>query len=445
MSLAIDQFRKAVSPFSEDWQSIEIRVIAYQFHGVWFFNAFRAEFGYIPAAEPTRKDVPTVSNLLVAHERWSIERIDDLLKSVLKGEVAVGDNVIHIKRFDGQNLKPDITPSFRFRQRSDCRSDFGIDFASFVLEEYESSHFTYEERQIIDHQLRSASIPWDGLTDLRQNFVGLEMNLAARNDSLLYIIAPLYMRLRESTLEEARVRAILDKTIKTDQKEISLAVIAHSAGDLIERVTQPIQKGEAIIDLKSQPMRAIVMLRYRDFIVDRTELFGKSLNRRIKVFQNLRGDLQDLVDELKENGKRLEANVCLLFHLLGFSPAHYGYGTDEVPDIIAFLEPGSREKLLVIECTQREPDLGNKLTKLATRSKEISRELDGSPILPILITGLERPMINKTDEEKAMKENIAVVTYNEILTLIQMALKMTSPKEVLDYLSGLIPRTPIGY
>ena len=81
MSSAIDQFRKAVSPFSEDWQSIDIRVIAYQFQGGWFFNAFRAEFDHIPASEPTRKDLPTVSNLLVAHERWSIERIDDLLAS----------------------------------------------------------------------------------------------------------------------------------------------------------------------------------------------------------------------------------------------------------------------------------------------------------------------------------------------------------------------------
>ena len=269
------------------------------------------------------------------------------------------------------------------------------------------------------------------------------MHWASTNNSFLHIIAPLYMRLRGTTLEKKRLRAILDRTIKTDQKGISLAVIAHSADDLIERVTQPIQKGEATIDLKSQPIRAIVMLRYRDYVVDRIELFGKSLNQRIKVFQYLHGNLQDFVDELKENGRRLEAKVCLLFHLLGFSPAHYGYGSNEVPDIIAFLESG--EKLLVIECTQREPDLGNKLTKLATRSKEISRELDGFPVIPVLITGFERSMINRTDEEKATKENIAIVTYDEIPTLIHMALNMTSPKKVVDYLSGLIPNALTRY
>jgi len=442
MSLAIDQFRKAVSPFLEDWQSIDIRAIAYQFKEVWFFNAFRAEFDHIPASEPTRKDLPTISNLLVAHERWSIERIDDLLGSVLKGELAIKDNVIHIKRFDGQNLKPDVLGEFRFRHRSDCRSDFGIDFASFVLQGYESSHVRYEESEIIGHQLRSASIPWDGLTDLRKNFVGLKIDWASGNDSFLHIIAPLYMRLRETTLEGARVQAALDGITKVDQK-VSLAVIAHSADDLIERVTRPIQKGEAIVDLKSQPMRALVMLTYRDFVVDRIELFGESMNQRIKVFQHLYGDLWDFVDELKKDGRRLEAKVCLLFNLLGFSPAHYGYDSDEVPDIIAFPESG--EKLLVIECTQREPDIGNKLTKLATRSKEISRELDGFTVLPVLITGLERSMINRTDEEKAMKENIAIVTYDEIPTLIQMALNMTSQKEVIDYLSGLIPHAPIAY
>jgi len=442
MSLGIDQFRKAVSPFSEDWQSIDIRAIAYQFQGVWFFNAFRAEFDHIPASEPTRKDLPTISNLLVAHERWGIERIDDLLGSVLKGELAIGDNVIHIKRFDGQNLKPDILGEVRFRQRSDCRSDFGIDFASFVLQGYEGSHVRYEESEIIGHQLRSASIPWDGLTDLRKNFVGLKMDWASRDDSFLLIIAPLYMRLRETTLEEARVRAILDRITKADQK-VSLAIIAHSADDLIERVTRPMQKVEAIVDLKSQPMRALVMLTYRDFVVDRVELFGESMNQRIKVFHYLHGDLRDFVDELKKDGRRLEAKVCLLFNLLGFSPAHYGYDSDEVPDIIAF--PQSGEKFLVIECTQREPDIGNKLTKLATRSRGISRELGGFTVLPVLITGLERSMINRTDEEKAMKENIAIVTYDEIPVLIQMALNMTSQKEVIDYLSGLIPHAPIAY
>ena len=442
MSPAIDQFRKAVSPFSEDWQSIDIRVIAYQFQGVWFFNAFRAEFSRIPASEPTRKDLPTASNLLIAHERWSIERIDDLLESVLKGEVAVADNVIHVERFDGRNLKPDISLDFRFRPRSDCRSDFGIDFASLALQGYEIRHVEYQESEIIDHQLRSALIPWDGLADLRENFVGLRTDWASREDSFLHIIAPLYVRLERTTLEEERIRAVLDGTIETDQKGISLAVIAHFADDLMERVTQPIQKGEAIVDLRSQPIRATVMLRYRDLVVDRIDLFGESLNQRIRVFQYFRGNLEDFVDELKRNGRRLEAKVCLLFHLLGFSPAHYGYGSDDVPDIIAFLEP--REKLLVIECTQREPDLGNKMTKLATRSKEISRELDEFPILPVLITGFERSMINRSDEEKAMKENIAIVTCDEIPALIQMALNMDSPEAVVSYLSGLIPPRPPG-
>ena len=439
MSPAIDQFRKAVSPFLEDWQSIDIRVIAYQFQGVWYFNAFRAEFSRIPASEPTREDLPTVSSLLVAHERWSIERMDDLLESILKGELPVGGKVIHIKRFDGHDLEP-IPVRFSFRQRSDSRSYFGIDFASLTLEGWESGHAEYQEIGIIDHQLRSASIPWDGLADLRGNFLGLRMDWASTNQSFLHIIAPLHKRLGRTTLEERRVRAALDGTIETDQKGMSLAVIAHFADDLIERVTQPIQEGEAIVDLGSQPTRATVMLRYRGLVVDRIELFGESLNQRIRVFQYLHGDLQDFVDELKRNGRRLEAKVCLLFHLLGFSTAHYGYGSDEVPDIIAFLEP--REKLLVIECTQREPDLGGKLTKLATRCKEISRELDEFPILPVLVTGFERSMINKTDEEKAVKENIVILTCDEMPALVQMALDMNPPEEVVNYLSGLIPQQP---
>lgn len=164
MSKVIKQFRKKVLPFLSDWRSIDLRIVAYHFQDVWFFNAVRAILDLTSPSESTRKDLPKIANLLVAHERWDIARIDELLASISKGEIVVGKDIVHIKRFDGQNMKPIPHPQFRFKNRKDCKSTFGTDYASFVLEEYESSRIPYEEEEIIDHQLRSSPKPWDGLS-----------------------------------------------------------------------------------------------------------------------------------------------------------------------------------------------------------------------------------------------------------------------------------------
>ena len=439
----IENFLKAILPFQRDWRSIDLRVIAYRFQDVWFFNAVKAVLDPSPASKDTRKDLPEMNELLVIHERWDISQLDELLASISKGELIVGGNVVHIKRFDGQSLKPIPHPSFRFYERSECKSELGIDLASFVLQVYESSHTIHEEEVIIDHQLRTAAIPWNGLADLRQHFIRFRQDRASRRDSFLDIIAPLSVRMIEADIEEEKVRTVIDRKTKTNYDGISLSVLAHHSDGFIERVSCPIQKDETVLILKSPPTRATVIVGYRGIVVDQIDLLGQTKNLRIPVFQELLGNIQDFASELKENGRRLEAKVCLLFHLLGFSPAHYGYGTDDVPDILAF--PKSDEKVLVIECTKREPDLGNKLTKLSTRSKEISRALGSLSVLPVVLTALERSMINTTDEDKARNEGIAILTQDEISTLIQMALDDVSPMEVVNYLSGLVPSARTGY
>ena len=100
--------------------------------------------------------------------------------------------------------------------------------------------------------------------------------------------------------------------------------------------------------------------------------------------------------------RNFEKGVTLLLHLLGFSPANYGPTSWEGHDIIAFSDRGNF--LLIVECTNTAPDWKNKLTKLATRTKDIQRSLMRFEVLPILITSRERSMINLTDSDKASKE-----------------------------------------
>ena len=89
-------------------------------------------------------------------------------------------------------------------------------------------------------------------------------------------------------------------------------------------------------------------------------------------------------------------------------------------------------------------DWKNKLTKLATRTKEIRLTLEGFEVLPVLITSRGRLMVNKTDSEMASKERISIITADEIPRLFEMMLEGTTPKDVRNFLETLIPyRTDI--
>ena len=66
-------------------------------------------------------------------------------------------------------------------------------------------------------------------------------------------------------------------------------------------------------------------------------------------------------------------------------------------------------------------------------------------IIPVLVTGLKHTLINKTNEEKAMKGEIAIVTINEISILFEMTFKDVSSVEVVNYISELVPCSIAGY
>ena len=59
---------------------------------------------------------------------------------------------------------------------------------------------------------------------------------------------------------------------------------------------------------------------------------------------------------------------------------------------------------------------------------------------PVLITALDRSMLNTTDLEKASKEAIAVVSANEFPELIRLVEEGATSVETRNFLERLIPR-----
>jgi len=437
MGNPIEQFRHALLPFQSDWNSINIKIIAWQSQIGWIFHVFHAVLDTEKKSEPARNDLPEVENLLVVNAYWDMSKLEELITSFMKGEIRLKNNVIHIKQFDGIEWKPISLPSYSFYGKGDSERRFGIKYASLALQGYTSGKIDFNEKNLIEHRLRSGQIPWDGLEDLRRNFIKFGKDWASRDDSFLNIVAPLKISLKETKIIDNTINIVIKKAQSINYEKISLSIITYFSDGSLIRKKYPIKNDSIMINFELPITRAKVMVTYGDYIIDSKELYGKTDNKRILLYQHMMNSIQNLKTELQENGKMLESKVSLLFNLLGFSSAHYGFSSKEVPDIIAFSKDD--KNILVIECSKREPDLGNKLTKLSTRTKEIKDIIGDVSILPVLITALERSLINKTDEEKAAKEVIAIISNDEIPTLINMALENKSTIEVFNFISGLIP------
>lgn len=435
MSIIPEDFRKFLHEFSDNWRSIDIRAIAKKIEIGWVFHSLKITFDPDLENKSLQEDLPNIDNLLVIHERWDIDKIDQLLNYIEKGELIIGKETIHIKRFNGKNWELFSSLNHRLFDNKESYRRFKIKYPTTVLEGYDNPRTNYLEKEIIDQKLRSDKIPWDGIADLQSNFMGLGQEWVSRDTSLLYIIAPIYVELKKIELKGSKLKIEMKKPDTILCEDISLSIISYQENNIISRNKYSIKN--KIIDLKHKPLMIKALVNYRNRIIESKELFGQTLNKRVNVYQEIVGDFEDFLEDFNKKSRRFEAKISILFHLLGLSPAYYGYTTQNIPDILVFSK--ENEFVLVVECTTREPDLNNKLTKLSTRTKEIENIIDDISVLPILVTSFNRSLINVSDIEKALKEKIALVTSNEISILISMCLEQKSPEQVYDYINSLIP------
>jgi len=449
----VEGFKRLILPFLADWKSLELRVIAEKGRdGQWVLNSLRVFLEH-QARTPLKENLPKVEGLLAVDERRDVDQLFVLLDSLAQGELTLEEERISLKR---PNTSPP-EPSFytRRRERLDSLAEFGIDSASFVLASGDnlSGRLLAEEFRTVNDALRSHSPPWDGLADLRRNFMGIPKDQSTRNDwASAEIVAPLGVNLAEQTeLREMQLEIVVNPFPHVDLKSLKAAVVGHLPQGIISRIMVEFKRSEGrsaeelrtIVNLPDVPLHATVVLSYRGMSADGKDLRGKALssaNPRLAILEKIAGGIDGLADGLENartHGREIEGWIALVFSLLDFVPSHYGSTPWEAPDIVAFAN--SKEWMLVIECTAREPDIGGKTTKLATRTKEIE-QVSGVKAFPVLITALDRSMLNTTDLEKASKEAIAVVSANEFPELIRLVEEGATSVETRNFLERLIPR-----
>ena len=434
-------FKAFINQFMDNWRTIDIRVLAWKIEIGWLFHQIRIVLDSELVTKPTFEDIPKIDNLLVIHERWDINKLKQLLDSLETAELKIGGETIQIKTWNGQQWNPLTNLDYRYHDKDTPFHKYGINYMSCSLEGYSSRQVNYNEKDIINHQLRTYKHPWDGLKDLRMNFLSIDEQWSSNDHSNLIIIAPVSLKINEVQLENNDIIVNIEKSDMIKFDDILLSIISHYEDNEISRINQPITQNKTIVKLHKTPIKSKIMINYRKHVPDSKEIYGYTTNQRIKVYQELSGEIQDFLESVTEGGKRVsrsfEAKMSLLFHLLGFSPAYYGYGSEAVPDILVFDK--DNKLVMVVECTLQQPDINNKLSKLSSRTKIIEETIPEIKVLPVLITVLSRDRINKSDEDKAKIESIAIITSKELDSLITMGLEQVSTTVIFDYIQTLIP------
>src|SRR5208283_4354828 len=123
---------------------------------------------------------------------------------------------------------------------------------------------------------------------------------------------------------------------------------------------------------------------------------GPAYGIRRKIMENLLFDYERLLKEIEnEKGNELTSRISILFHLLGFATCDLGLTDGEFPDVMAY--PESPGWVLAIECSSRSDEIGRKMSRLATRTKQIGRGLDNMVVIPVYFTNLSKDMIIPSD------------------------------------------------
>lgn len=259
----------------------------------------------------------------------------------------------------------------------------------------------------IDSQLRTNDLPFDGLPDLI-SWLGLrEPHPSEVTPSInIYVNPPVDIVIDACKLQNDDFSLVLHAHPRFDVARMHLAVRAAPGKALSGRkqVAQDILwnteskerlEGFARVSLEHADS-ALAMLQIGETTVRRQWFLDpvKSRNSRLMASQLFDKDLRMIrlaVLESQDAG-RFEKGIAALLFILGFSPATQ-VETDS-PDLIV-TTPGG--KVILIECTLRVADFGQKVGKLVDRCRALSKVFKSSehyaPVYGALVCSLPKDQI----------------------------------------------------
>jgi hypothetical protein len=271
--------------------------------------------------------------------------------------------------------------------------------------------------QAVEWHLHSHRPPFKNLSDLHRHY-DLPEN---EGDATLIelIAAPPMAMTGNSAIENGRLRISIHAAKGLAAEKMSIGYVAEAAAEPkrgnIDRIEwaekEGIVEGSAELGL-GDCTEADCLLTYAGTGIQHLRLVEakRRLNIRTAIQEAFDPELkklrQLLFEPKRDDAKRFEDGVAILFAMLGFSMAQHGRATKlaEAPDLVATTQAGH---IAVVECTTDLPDKGDQVATAIKRAEQARRSLDdtGWPrieVLPVVITILgEREIAGQKEDAGA--------------------------------------------
>lgn len=172
----------------------------------------------------------------------------------------------------------------------------------------------------------------------------------------------------------------------------------------------------------------------------------KRFNARYAAHQAVDRDNAVLKQFLSGLGARpgddFEKGVAFLFHILGFAVSYFG-DTSKLKENADLYAVTPRQRHLVIECTLKELDRNDKLSKVVGRAALLTRQLASSgnghiSVKPLIVSAATREEL-EADLEKAGEHGVIVIAKSELDELISRAAHQPDPEALYDELLRYVP------
>lgn len=272
--------------------------------------------------------------------------------------------------------------------------------------------------QEVEWHLHSHKPPFVSLDDLYRH-LRLPQNESGDATLIEVIAAPPMMMSRDSAIENGCIRVSIQAARGLAREKMSVGYVAQAADETKRGNIDAIRwvekektvEGTAEMELGDCP-EANCFLTYWDTGIQHLRLVEakRRLNARTAIqeaFDPELKKLRPLLFEVKRDDvKRFEDGVAILFGMLGFSIAQHGRATklSEAPDIVAMTQAGN---IAVVECTTDLPDKGDQVATAIKRAEQARRALEHSgwakiEVLPVVVTMLgEREIAGQKGDAEA--------------------------------------------
>ena len=273
--------------------------------------------------------------------------------------------------------------------------------------------------QDVEWHLHSHRPPFKNLEDLHRHY-DIPLNESGDATLIELITVPPMAMTRQSTIENGRVLINIRAARGLTPEKMSIGYVAEVAGETKRGNIDKIQwaerdriiEGTAELDL-GDCIEADCLLTYAGAGIQHVRVMEakRRLNVRAAIQETFDPELKKLCQLLfeakRDDAKRFEDGVALLFGMLGFSIAQHGRAAKlaEAPDFVATTQAGN---IAVVECTTDLPDKADQVAIAIKRAEQARRGLDHSgwpqiQVLPIVATILGEREIAGQKEDAEMK------------------------------------------